>query len=65
MMLTQKSLASQCHFHFADRVVPGWRLEWGTKIYLIKRKKHDFCQGWGGGGGRGGQLKPGHLIRPG
>ena len=42
-MVTLKSIVSQSHLRFADCVVLGWRLEWGTEIYLKKRKKRDLC----------------------
>ena len=37
MTFTLKSLASQHYLRFAGCVVPGWRLVWGTEIYMTKR----------------------------
>ena len=45
MTLTLESLASQHDIHFADHVVPGWRLEWGTENLFLKEEEVGNIQG--------------------
>ena len=37
--LSLESLASQCDLCFADSLVPGWKLEWGTKNVFKKEEE--------------------------
>ena len=45
MTLTLESLVSQCDLCFADHVVPGWRLEWGTENLFLKEEEVGNIQG--------------------
>ena len=45
MMLSLESLVSQCDLCFADSLVPGWRLVWGTKKIFSKEEEVGNIQG--------------------
>ena len=54
--MTLESLVSQCDLCFADHVVPGWRLEWGTENLFLKEEEVGNIQG-------GSENSSGHFKR--